>query len=205
MFGETGGFWDKRFGKDGYAYGTAPNDFLRAASAYLKPSLRVLCIGDGEGRNGVFLASQGHRVTTVDASAEGVKKATALALERGVALNALQGDLWSWQMGEGQWDAIVSIFCHLPSDLRLRVHTQAVAALRPGGAFVLEAYTPKQLQFGTGGPKDPDMLCSMEKLQTELRGMKFHTFQEVERDVVEGTFHSGRSAVVQVLGFKPRK
>lgn len=203
MADAAGQFWNPRFSAEEYAYGKAPNDFVREASARLRGSMRVLSIGDGEGRNGVFLASLGHRVTSLDASSAANAKAQRLALEKGVELETVLADLWSWSMPRNSYDAVVSVYCHLPPELRRRVHAQIVQGLRPGGVLILEGYTPRQLLFGTGGPKQRELLYSADVLVNELRGLKVELCREVEREVVEGRFHTGRASVVQLIASKP--
>lgn len=193
--------WDQRYAGVDYVYGTAPNDFLAAQAARL-PRGRALCLGEGEGRNAVFLAGQGHEVLAVDASAVGMDKAQRLARERGAAIETKVADLAVFPIAQGQWDLIVSIFCHLPPPLRRNVHRAAVAGLRPGGAFLLEAYTPDQLALGTGGPPVRELMMSLASLREELRGLHFVHGLETERDVIEGRLHTGRGAVVQVLALK---
>ncbi len=194
--------WDDRYGQPGFAYGTEPNDWL-AAQAALIPKGRVLSIADGEGRNGVFLASLGHDVTSVDASSVGLAKASALAATRGVPLTTVVADLAEFEIEPNAWQGIVSIFCHLPAPLRRRVHAQAVRGLAPGGVFILEAYTVAQLKRGTGGPKSADVLPSLADLRAELKGLDLVHAAEAEREVHEGAFHDGLSAVVQVVARKP--
>ena len=111
-------------------------------------------------------------------------------------------DLASYEIVPGSWDVVVSIWCHLPAPLRRAVHAAAVQGLSPGGAFVLEAYTPKQLDLRTGGPQAVELLMRVEDLKAELAPLDLAIARELERDVREGTYHQGRSAVVQVLGFK---
>lgn len=193
--------WDKRYGDEKYVFGTEPNDFLRASAAYL-PMGRVLSIGEGEGRNGVYLATLGYTVTGVDGSAVGLEKAQRLARERGVTITTVTADLAQFSIQRGAWDGIISIFCHLPPALRAQVYARAVAGLRVGGCLLLEAYTPRQLQFRTGGPSDPAMMPDLATLRTELAGLRFEHAAELERDVVEGDGHTGRAAVVQVIAFK---
>lgn len=195
--------WDQRYAEQGYAYGTEPNDFLTQVTPRL-PRGRALCLAEGEGRNAVWLAKHGLFVTGVDGSAVGLEKAQALAAERQVSIHTVVADLSAFPIEPASWDVIVSIWCHLPSTLRQKVHRACVAGLKPGGAFVLEAYTPKQLAFGTGGPKDVDMLPTLTGLKAELAGLDFEVGEELERPVHEGKLHAGHSAVVQVLAFKPK-
>ncbi len=194
--------WDERYSEPGFAYGTEPNDFLRERAAQLEPG-RTLSLAEGEGRNAVFLAGLGHRVTAVDASAVGLDKARRLAAERGVTMETRVADLAAFDIEPGAWDNIVSIFCHLPPEVRRRLHRAVVAGLRPGGLLLLEAYTPAQIALGTGGPPVPELTMTLDALREELEGLTFLHAIERERDVVEGRYHTGRAAVVQVLARRP--
>lgn len=194
--------WNERYSTPEHFYGTAPNAFL-AAQAHHIPAGPVLCLAEGEGRNAVHLAALGHAVTAVDQSAVGLAKARRLAETRGVALATVVADLAAYSILPDAWSGIVSIFAHLPRALRRTVHAAAVRGLRPGGVFLLEAYTPAQLAFATGGPKDPALLMRLPDLRGELTGLELLVAQEIEHEVVEGSGHSGRAAVVQILGRKP--
>jgi SAM-dependent methyltransferase len=196
--------WDERYGAPGFAYGTEPNAFLADVAPRLPPGI-ALSLGEGEGRNAVFLATGGWRVIAVDRSRVGLAKARVLAAERRVDVSACVVDLAAFPLPAGHFDVIVAIFCHLPPIIRRGVHAAAVRALRPGGAFVLEAYTPAQLAFGTGGPPTRELLMTVADLRGELAGLDLAIAREVERDVTEGRMHHGRSAVVQVLGFRPNE
>ncbi|MHB8628382.1 MAG: class I SAM-dependent methyltransferase [Aggregatilineales bacterium] len=178
-----------------------PNDYLRL-NAHRIPKGRVLSLAEGEGRNAVYLATQGYDVTGIDSSAVGLEKAQRLAKERAVTITTVVADLAQFAIEPNGWDGVVSIFCHLPSVLRAEVHQRVVAGLRPGGCLLLEAYTPKQLAFKTGGPQDPDNMPDLESLRRELAGLRFEHAEELEREVNEGEHHFGRGAVVQVLAFK---
>jgi hypothetical protein len=194
--------WDARYSAPGYAYGTEPNGFLASVATRI-PAGPVLCLAEGEGRNAVYLAGLGHPVTMVERSAAGVAKARALAAARGVTIDAVAADLAEYAIAPGTWSGIVAIFAHLPPALRARVHRGVVAGLAPGGAYVLEAYTPDQIALGTGGPRTPELLMTAEALRGELAGLDCEILREVERDVREGSLHTGRAAVVQVVGRKP--
>jgi SAM-dependent methyltransferase len=191
--------WNERFSKPGYAYGTEPNEFLVSVAPDI-PQGKVLCLGEGEGRNAVYLATLGHEVVAVDQSDVGLAKAQKLAAERGVKIRTIVADLADFVIEPKSWQAVVSIFCHLPSALWARVMTAAVAGLTPGGVFVLEAYAPDQLKFDTGGPREVDRLLSLQKAKATLTGLHWKVAREIERDVREGEYHSGRAAVVQLFG-----
>ncbi len=196
--------WDERYAGPEFAYGTEPNDFLAAtAERYLPAGGEVLSLAEGEGRNGVFLARRGFRVTGVDGSAVGLAKARELAAKHGVTIETIVSDLAAFDPGVARWDGIVSIWCHTPSALRERLHRQVVAALRPGGVLILESYTPDQLRHGTGGPTSADLLLSLETARRELAGLDFVIGEEKVRDIHEGRFHGGASAVVQIVARKP--
>ena len=194
-------FWDQRYGQTEYVYGKKPNDFLKSVVHEI-PKGRVLCLADGEGRNGVFLAVQGCNVTSVDHSSVGLHKALNLAAEHGVVLETVVVDLAEFTIQPNHWDGIVSIFCHLPPVVRGYIHQQVVSGLKVGGVFVLEAYTPQQLQYQTGGPPTAELTMELQTLQQELSGLEFKHGVELEREIQEGFLHQGRSAVVQLLGFK---
>lgn len=195
--------WDARYDRPEYVYGKEPNTFLVSVINRIPPG-RVLCLAEGEGRNAVYLAHQGRRVLAVDSSPVGLNKAQLLAEENGVSIETLVSDLDRLDIVPGLWDAIISIFCHVPSALRRELHRKIVVGLRPGGLLVLEAYTPAQLKLKTGGPPNEDMLMTLADLRQELRGLMFEHAVELERDVIEGSLHTGRGAVVQVVARKPQ-
>jgi len=147
-------FWNPRFAGEQYAYGSAPNDFLKAQASRLAAGSRVLSLGEGEGRNAIHLASLGHDVTAVDAAHTGLIKLLQRAARESLTITATLADLADYAIPPAHWHAIVSIFCHLPPALRRTVLRDCVRGLAPGGLFILEGYTPRQLGFGTGGPKD---------------------------------------------------
>ena len=195
-------FWDARYGEAGFAYGEQPNDFLREQAAALPPG-RALCLAEGEGRNAVHLAQLGHAVLAQDLSSVGLAKARQLAERRGVAIETLCCDLADFEPEPEAFDLVVAIWMHLPPPLRADTHRRAVAALRPGGQLILEAYTPRQLQLGTGGPPTETLLIEPEELRRELAGQDLLLLEERQRWIEEGPYHRGRSAVVQAIGRKP--
>jgi hypothetical protein len=194
--------WEERYGRAGYHFGTAPNDFLRDHVGSL-PRGRVLCLAEGEGRNAVYLARQGFEVSSIDLTSAGVEKTRRLAREHGVNVDAVAGDLATADLGVQSWDGIVSIFAHLPPAIRRDLHRRVVAALSPGGVFLLEAYTPNQLGRGTGGPPTPELTMTRRGLMQELDGLEFIHALETDREVVEGEGHTGLGSVVQVIARRP--
>jgi len=191
-------FWNNRYATPHFVYGETPNVFV-AEMATRIPAGPVLCLAEGEGRNAVHLASLGHRVTAVDQSESGLAKARRLAAARGVEIETVLADLGNFTIEPGVWSGIVATFAHLPPPLRRRIHAQVVTGLRPGGVFILEAYTPAQLAFDTGGPKNPELLMTLAGLRDELAGLELLAGREIEREVIEGDGHTGRGAVVQIL------
>lgn len=195
--------WDERYAVPGWAFGDQPNDFLREFASRLPARGRVLCLAEGEGRNAVHLARLGHDVTGVDLSGVGLAKARELAASHGVGIATEVADLATWPMGEACWQGVVSIFAHVPPAVRRELHPRVVAALAPGGVLLLEAYRPEQLGRGGGGPNDDSKLVTLAQLRDELAGLEFELAREIEREVVEGRYHSGVAAVVQIVARKP--
>jgi hypothetical protein len=125
-----------------------------------------------------------------------------LATERNVEVHAETADLATYDLGENKWDAIVSIFAHMPREVRSDLHLRVVKALKPGGVFLLEAYTPSQVGRGTGGPQDASLTMQLQDLRAELSPLYFEIGQELDRNVVEGVGHTGMASVVQVIARK---
>lgn len=194
--------WEARYSAESYMYGTEPNEFLRS-NVHLLPAGPTLCLAEGEGRNAVFLAAAGRDVRSVDLAEAGVAKTQRLAEQRGVAVDAVLADLADFDIGVGRWASVISIFAHTPPALRRDVHARVVAGLRPGGVFLLEAYTPDQIGRGTGGPAVPEMTMTIDGLRAELTGLEFVHALELEREVIEGEGHTGLGAVVQMIARKP--
>ncbi len=196
--------WDERYSEAGFAYGKAPNDFLKATVDAVNGSGKALCLAEGEGRNGLYLARLGYQVKAVDLSKVGLEKARSLAAEEGLTIATEVCDLANWPLGEQQWDLIVSIWAHTPAQVRGHIHSQVYKALKPGGLFILEAYTPANLGRGTGGPPSKDMLMTLKDLKEELKDLEIIQGEEKEREIQEGKYHNGLSAVVQLVARKPQ-
>ncbi|MBL9199012.1 MAG: class I SAM-dependent methyltransferase [Opitutaceae bacterium] len=189
--------WDQRYAGDEFAYGTDPNTFLAQHARLL--SGPVLSLAEGEGRNGVFLATLGLEVLGVDSSKVGLAKAHKLAAVRGVSIRTLVTDLADYEPPSNTFGAVVSIFAHLPSSLRRRLYPLVERSLKPGAVLLLEAYAKAQITRDTGGPKDPDMLVASADLERSFPGCEVILSREIEREVVEGRFHSGMASVVQFI------
>jgi SAM-dependent methyltransferase len=194
--------WDARYGQEGFYYGTEPNDFLAEQAGLIAPGGRVLCLAEGEGRNAVYLATKGFRVLAVDGSAVGLEKARGLARNRGVEIETCVSDLSEFLFENEAFDAVVSIWCHLPPPLRAVVHSRSVEALRKGGVMLLEAYRPKQLEYKTGGPPVAELMMTQEGLQIDFHALDTRVLEEKDRIIHEGKGHEGMSAVVRYAGVK---
>lgn len=193
-------FWNDRYAEEGYLYGTEPNTFLVEHADRLEGP--VLSLSEGEGRNAVFLATRGLKVLGVDSSAVGLDKAQALAKAQGVEIDTLVADLGEFVPQHAQYGSVISISAHLPSAVRKKIYPLVVQSLRPNGLLLLEAYTERQLHNSTGGPKDLDMLMNLEKLREEFPQLTPIFAREVDREVHEGSGHSGLASVVQFIARK---
>jgi SAM-dependent methyltransferase len=188
--------WDERFAQAEPVYGEQPNAYLHAQAHRLAPGCKILVPGDGYGRNGLWLATQGFRVSTVDLSPVGVERARKSAQAAGLAMSIEEADLATWTWPVGDFDAVASIFLHLPPDLRPHIHGKMLAALKPGGLLIIEAFTPAQLRHSSGGPKQLELLYTAEMLRKDFIGAEELELLEVEIDLDEGSMHRGRAAVV---------
>jgi len=195
--------WESRFSQEGYLFGTAPNAFLKAQAHRLRPGLDVLSVADGDGRNGVWLAEQGLNVHSVDFSPTALEKAEALAKARGVPIRTELADLLAWTWPTGAYDAIVVIFIQFaPPAERKRMFEGMKQALKPGGILILEGYGPKQLEFGTGGPRRLEWLYTRELLEDAFADFASIEIDEYEVELDEGARHKGMSALIDLIGRK---
>jgi 2-polyprenyl-3-methyl-5-hydroxy-6-metoxy-1,4-benzoquinol methylase len=205
---EQAEFWNQRYASDTYSFGTEPNAFLATQAHRLKPGMRALVPGDGEGRNGVWLAEQGLTVDSVDASEVGVAKAQGLAKARGVEISTHIADLLAWNWPREQYDIVAAVYIHFFDPDRPRMHRAMLDALKPGGLILLESFSIEQLEFqklyNSGGPRSADMLCSHAKLESDFGGAaSFLLLQKEEVDLDEGPRHSGRASVIRAVIQKP--
>jgi 2-polyprenyl-3-methyl-5-hydroxy-6-metoxy-1,4-benzoquinol methylase len=195
--------WNERYSTPDYHFGKAPNAFLRSQQHLLKPGMKALSVSDGEGRNGVWLAEQGLDVHTFDFSPNAIAKARALAAERGVSLRIDQGDIHNWNWPEAAYDVVVAIFIQFsPPAERDKVFAGLKKALKPGGLLLLEGYSPEQLKYGTGGPKEVEQLYTRALLEQEFGDFASLDIREYDVMLHEGERHIGMSAVIDLVGRK---
>lgn len=196
--------WEGRYSTPEYIFGEQPNGFLAACKPLLPSSGRALAVADGEGRNGVWLAQQGLDVLAIDFSPAGQAKARKLAAARGVTLSLERADVHTWTYPEGAFDVVAEIFTQFSDPAQRRQKWEGMKrTLKSGGLLIIQGYTPKQLEYGTGGPKELDHLYTRDMLEKEFAGWKDMTIAEEELEMREGAAHSGMSAVVNFTARKP--
>jgi len=203
-FADATQFWNERFNKDEFIFGKEPNEYLaKQASQFLSPGMQTLCIADGEGRNSVWLAKQGMQVLGFDVSDIAIAKAKQFAAENLVHVDYFLSntDEFNWQ--ENSYDAVIAIFIQFADpEMRTRIFNQIEQSLKPGGILILQGYTPKQLEYKTGGPAAIDHLYTEELIRTAMSHYEILDLCTYERVLSEGARHSGMSAL---LGLTARK
>jgi cyclopropane fatty-acyl-phospholipid synthase-like methyltransferase len=197
--------WDERYQTPEYIFGDQPCQWLVMNQFRLPQSGEALALGDGEGRNGVFLAELGLQVTSIDLSEVGLSKARDLAKKRGVAIQTVQIDLADYEIDPESQDLIVSIYCHLPDAIRKLVHKRAEVALKPGGLFILEAFHHSQLKYQSGGPKTTDLLYDLDALLDDFQKLKMLEAFDGLCYLDEGARHSGIGHIVRLVLQKPKQ
>jgi SAM-dependent methyltransferase len=191
--------WEGRYRTPDYAFGKEPNYFLAACRTLLPRSGKALAVADGEGRNGIWLAEQGLDVLSLDFSPTAQEKARALAKQRGVSLTIAPADVHAWDYPEAAFDVVVEIFTQFSSPAeRAKKWAGMRRALKPGGLLIIQGYTPKQLQYGTGGPKQVENLYTRAMLEAAFGDLRDVTIVEEELEIHEGTSHGGMSAVINL-------
>jgi Methyltransferase domain len=189
--------WDERFSQVEPVYGQRPNAFLAAQVARFQQGMKLMVPADGYGRNGVWLASQGFQVHTVDLSPVGAERARKAAEAARVAMTIECADLSKWDWPADEFDGVFSIFFHLPEEVRAKVHVSMLYAVKSGGLVVIEAFSPGQLKHSSGGPKRIELLYTADMLRQDFGGAETLLLEEKETEIREGRMHSGTAAVVQ--------
>ena len=191
--------WDERYQTPEYIFGDQPCQWLIMNQHRLPQSGKALALGDGEGRNGVFLAELDFEVTSVDLSEGGLNKARDLARKRGVTIQTVQADLEHYEIEAESQDLIVSIYCHLPYAIRKLVHKRAEVALKPGGLIILEAFHHSQLKYQSGGPKTTDLLYDLDALLDDFQTLQILEAFDGLCYLDEGARHSGLGHIVRLV------
>ena len=199
-FADAAATWNRRFEGDDFLFGTEPNAWLREHAGLWPPGSQVLCVADGEGRNSVWLARQGLHVQAFDISPVGVAKARALAGRAGVTVDYTVADCDTWPWPQAAFDGVAAIFIQFAHPaLRERLFRRMVQALKPGGTLVLQGYTPKQLDYRTGGPPQVEHLYTEDLLRQAFADLDILDLRSYEADLAEGSGHRGRSALIGLV------
>lgn len=191
--------WDTRYAAMPGMFGDAPNVFLREQAHRLRPGMRALALGDGEGRNGVWLAQQGLVVTALDWSAGGMARAENMAAARGVALDCVVADATTWAWPEAAFDLVAWVFVHLPPPDREAVAAGVRQALRPGGLLLLECFSPAQEGRRSGGPREASLLWTRALVERAFEGFAVEVLLEGAVLLDEGPKHQGLAEVVRAV------
>ncbi len=191
-------FWNKKFLREGYLYGKNPNEFLVSCSSNFKKSQRFLCLGEGEGRNAVYFAKKGYEVVALDASDIGLKKLEEYAKEENVNIKTKCIDLNEW-VPKKKYGSIVASYLHMYKEDREVLFKKIESALKEKGFFVGEFFSTKQLSYESGGPKDLDLLYTVEDFKTSFSSCTKHRIEEVEIELDEGEGHRGKASVIRVI------
>ncbi len=196
--------WDARFSSDEYIFGTEPNVWLAQHADLFKPGMRVLAVADGEGRNSVWMAQQGLQVDAFDISPVGIEKAKKLAQQQGVEVNFSIHGVEDYPWTTGDYDAVVAIFIQFADpDTRATLFKRMKSALKPDGVILLQGYTPKQLEYKTGGPPNLSHLYTEELLQDAFGDLDISELNAYEQVLTEGTQHHGQSALIGLVARRP--
>ncbi|PLY07368.1 MAG: tellurium resistance protein [Arcobacter sp.] len=191
-------FWNQKFSRDGYLYGRKPNSFLVSCSSNFKKSQRFLCLGEGEGRNAVYFASKGYEVVALDASDIGLKKLEALAEEEEVYVKTRCVDLNEWEPSK-KYGSIVTSYLHMYKNEREALFNKIESCLKEGGFFVGEFFSTNQLNYQSGGPKDIDLLYTVDDFLNAFPNCTKHKVEELETNLEEGNGHQGKAYVIRVI------
>jgi 2-polyprenyl-3-methyl-5-hydroxy-6-metoxy-1,4-benzoquinol methylase len=196
--------WNQRFAGEQYLFGTAPNVWLREHAHVWQAGDRLLCVADGEGRNSVWLAGQGFAVDAFDIAPAGVQKARRLAAAHGAVVNYAVMDCNACLWPEEIYDGVAAIFVQFADPaMRKRLFANMLRTLKPGGTLVLQGYTPKQLEYRTGGPPVRSHLYTKSLLRTAFRAMQIVELREYEAQIAEGSGHRGQSALIGLVARRP--
>ncbi len=195
-----GTVWDEKFLREGYLYGQNPNAFLVSQSKVLKPNCTILFLGEGEGRNACYFASRGFAATAIDASPIGLQKTNDLASQLNVTVETILQDLAHFETDQ-QYDVLMASFLHLSEPWRTRIFREVMNALKPGGFFIAEFFSQNQLRYSSGGPKNSDLLYTIDSLEDifYISTVKIQILEEVVDFLDEGRGHQGNAALIRMI------
>lgn len=193
--------WNTKFSREGYLYGKEPNEFLASCYKNFSKTDRILCVGEGEGRNAIFLAKKGFEVAAIDASDVALSKLEAFAKEENVHVDTRCIDLNEW-IPTKKYGAVVASYLHLPENEKIEIFSKIESRLRHQGFFVIEVFSKKQLNYSSGGPKDETLLYELEDFKKALQHSVIHKLEEVEVELNEGNGHQGKASVIRVIAQK---
>lgn len=193
--------WNQRYSERDFVYGKEPNQFFKEQIEKLTPG-KILLIAEGDGRNSVFAAKQDWEVDAFDYSEIGKQKALKFAESENVKINYEVSDLQVTEIKENYYDAAGIIYLHIPEDLRENVHKKVIKSLKSGGIVIFEAYEKEQLNYTSGGPKDADLLYSLEDIFTDFQDLEILKFSKEILTLNEGPLHTGPAAVIRFVGIK---
>ena len=195
--------WEERYSSADYLFGKEPNYFLASCKEILPTSGRALAVADGESRNGVWLVEQGLDVVSIDFAPNALRKASALANERRVEIEIIEADVHAWDYPAEEFDVVVEIFTQFSTPAERQMKWAGMKkALKPGGLMIIQGYRPKQLEYGTGGPKKLENLYTRQLLEEAFGDFKDIRMVEEEREIHEGVAHGGMSAVINFTARK---
>ncbi|MDP3831198.1 MAG: class I SAM-dependent methyltransferase [Ignavibacteriaceae bacterium] len=193
--------WNDRFKSEEYVYGTEPNEFFKESISKIKPG-RLLLLGEGEGRNGVYAAKNGWTVDAFDWSESAKIKALKLARANNCLIDYKVEDLVNIILHFNMYDAVGLIFLHLEEDLRESIHARVINTLKPGGKVILESYSKEQLNYSSGGPKSSELLYSLEDIVTDFNLLNYELLTKEKVILNEGELHKGEAMVIRMIGVK---
>ena len=198
--------WNDRYSKDEFAYGENPNNYLKEQLEKLDPG-KILFAAEGEGRNAVFAAKLGWEVSAFDISIEGKNKALRLAEANNVTIEYKVGELETLNYDNDQFDAIALIYAHFPAEIKSLYHKTLDKYLRTKGIIIFEAFSKKHIEYleknqNVGGPKEIEMLFSIDEIISDFRNYEIIELEEKEIELNEGLFHNGKGSVIRFVGQK---
>lgn len=193
--------WNQRYSERDFVYGKEPNQFFREQIEKLTPG-KLLLLGEGDGRNGIFAAKLGWEVDACDFSETAKEKALQYAKSENVKINYKVSDLQTAEIKENFYAAVGIIYLHLPEEVREHVHMKAQKSLKKEGVLIFEAYEKDQLKNTSGGPKDLDLLYSLEDIYTDFQDLDIQKFSKENISLNEGPLHTGPAAIIRFVGKK---